>query len=72
MEVFTGPDEEGKTYLATALADGAGQWGLVGPFTLDTYVTATATDASGNTSEFSAEVEAFCYPVFVPLAVKRY
>ena len=24
MEVFTGPDEEGKTYLATTLADGSG------------------------------------------------
>jgi titin len=73
VEVFTGPDEEGKTYLATALADGAGAWWVVGPFTLDTYVTATATDASGNTSRFSTEATpGTCYPGFLPLAVKRY
>jgi hypothetical protein len=73
VAVLTGPDEEGKTYLATSLADGAGDWGVVGAFTLDTYVTATATDASGNTSEFSAQAAAeTCYPVFLPLAVKRY
>ena len=72
MEVFSGPDEEGKTYLATTLADAAGDWAVVGPFNFDTDVTATATDASGNTSEFSAEVEAYCYPVFLPLTVKNY
>ena len=73
VEVFTGPDEEGKTYLATALADVAGDWEVVGPFNFDTYVTATATDASGNTSEFSTQLAAgACYPVFVPLGVKNY
>ena len=73
VEVFTGPDEEGKTYLATALAGGAGQWSVVGSFTFDTYVTATATDASGNTSEFSSQAEpGACYPVYLPLGVKSY
>ena len=73
VEVFTGPDEEGKTYLATALTDGAGDWEVVGPFTFDTYVTATATDASGNTSEFSAQAAAgACYSVSLPLGVKNY
>ncbi len=72
VEVFTGPDDEGKRYLATTEADGNGDWDVVGPFKLDTYVTATATDTSGNTSEFSEEVEAHCYPVFLPLGVKNY
>jgi hypothetical protein len=72
VEVFTGPDEEGKTYLATDSADGTGDWEVAGPFQLDTYVTATATDASGNTSEFSTQVAADCYPVFLPLGMKRY
>jgi len=73
VEVFTGPDEEGKTYLATSVADGTGAWNVVGPFSFDTYLTATATDASGNTSEFSTQLAAgACYPVFVPLGVKNY
>ena len=72
VEVFTGPDDEGKRYLATALADGANAWEVVGPFSFDTYVTATATDGSGNTSEFSTQVAADCYPVFLPLGVKNY
>jgi len=73
VEVSTGPDEEGKRYLATASADGKGIWIALGPFTLDTYVTATATDASGNTSESSAQLTAGdCYPVFLPLGMRNY
>jgi hypothetical protein len=72
VEIFTDPDDEGERYLATAVADGLGDWEVTGPFKFDAYVTATATDASGNTSEFSAQTAAYCYPVFLPLAVKRY
>jgi hypothetical protein len=72
VEVFTGPDDEGKTYLATCSADGAENWSVTGPFTLDAYVTATATDAAGNTSEFSTAADGVCYPGFLPLTVKNY
>jgi hypothetical protein len=73
VEVFTGPDDEGKTYLATCSADGDGNWSVTGAFTLDAYVTATAIDAAGNTSEFSAAaVPGTCLHVFVPLVTKNY
>ncbi len=72
VEVFTGPDDEGKRYLATDAADVSGDWEVVGPFRLDTYVTATTTDGSGNTSEFSTQEESHCYLTYVPLGVKNY
>ena len=73
VEVFTGLDEEGKTFVTTTSADGSGIWTALGPLTLDTCVTATATDASGNTSRFSFPVAAgACYPGFLPLGVKNY
>lgn len=55
VEVFSDADGEGAVYEGTTTADVAGTWsfdkpaGLSGP-----NLTATATDASGNTSEFSA------------------
>jgi len=55
VEVFSDANGEGAIYEGTTTADSSGNWtltksgGLTGP-----YVTATATDANGNTSEFSA------------------
>jgi hypothetical protein len=57
VEVFSDAVDEGAIYEGTTTADGSGNWtltkagGLTGP-----YVTATTTDANGNTSEFSAPV----------------
>ena len=57
IEVFSDATDEGAIYEGTTTADGSGYWTftkasqLIGP-----YVTATATDAAGNTSEFSAPV----------------
>lgn len=73
VEVFTGPDDEGKTYLASGSADGAANWSVTGPFALDTYVTDAATDAAGNTSEFStAAIPGTCRHFLVPLVTKNY
>jgi CSLREA domain-containing protein len=73
VEVFTGPDNEGKTYLATCSADGDGKWSVLGPFALDAGVTATATDTAGNTSQFSiTAIPGACHRVLVPLVMKNY
>lgn len=57
IEVFSDAEDEGAIYEGTTTADASGSWtltktgGLAGP-----YVAATATDANGNTSEFSTPV----------------
>lgn len=59
VEVFAADDDgsgygEGKQYLGFCAPDASGNWNLVvpGPF-CNNSVTATATDADGNTSEFA-------------------
>lgn len=42
---------QGRTYVVTVIADGAGNWSIVTPLTGN--ITATASDATNNTSEFS-------------------
>jgi len=49
-----GKNGQGRTFLAAATTNGSGQFvATVSNVPLGAYVTATATDASGNTSEFS-------------------
>ncbi|MEW5994064.1 MAG: hypothetical protein AB1744_06675, partial [Candidatus Zixiibacteriota bacterium] len=49
---------EGERYLGSAIPDAAGNWGLTDATLVPgDSVTATATDAGNNTSEFSATVE---------------
>lgn len=56
VDIFASSDEQGETYLATVVADGNGDF--TSPIDVEPvvgqFITATATDASGNTSEFSA------------------
>ena len=74
VELFTGPDDEGKTYLTSVSADGSGNWSAWGFLAGDSYLTATATDTSGNTSEFSsgAGVVVCDERAYLPLAIKKY
>ena len=73
VEVFSGPDDEGMYYEGTVVA---GQDGL---FRLNAqirgrYATATATDATGTTSEFSEEreVQPLWRSLYLPIMVLNY
>ncbi len=44
---------QGKYFLGTATTDATGVWFVPGPFPIGMNITATATDAQGNTSAFS-------------------
>jgi CSLREA domain-containing protein len=57
VDVFSDATDEGAIYEGTVVADGAGNWALSKPAGFaGPNVTATATDANGNTSEFSPPV----------------
>jgi parallel beta-helix repeat protein len=60
VEVFSDDEDEGRVYEGSTVANGAGAFtftrptGLTGP-----YITATATDHDGNTSDFSTPQRAW-------------
>jgi len=56
IDVYSDDEDEGRVYEGSTTADNAGDWTFDGS-PEGPYVTATATDAAGNTSEFSAPVE---------------
>ena len=55
VEIFMGPDDEGKTFIGETTADAEGKFKLQVDAP-DSFVTATTTDIFGNTSEFSAVI----------------
>jgi len=67
VEVFSDDTDEGDVYHGSAVADGDGNWTYVGAL-IGPYVTATTTDAGGNTSEFSAPVHIMASPTDTPTA----
>jgi hypothetical protein len=72
VEVFSDSEDEGQFPHSPppAFADAAGNWSWSGSIT-GPNVTATATDALGNTSEFSAPRTGVCYRLALP-SVLRY
>jgi len=55
VDIYSDDEDEGRVYEGSTTANGAGNWSFSG--SLDgPNVTATATDSSGNTSEFSPPV----------------
>jgi hypothetical protein len=71
VEVFSNPDTEGqgKTYLGSTVATG-GAWSLTVPCISGEYLTATATDASDGTSEFSSVFTSTVKCLFLPLIMR--
>ncbi|MBN2202174.1 right-handed parallel beta-helix repeat-containing protein, partial [bacterium] len=54
IEIFGDDGGQGRTYLGTVYSSGAGNWSVEGLVLSAAHYTATATDGSKNTSEFSA------------------
>ena len=71
VEVFSNPDTEGqgKAYLGSTVATG-GAWSLTVPCINGDYLTATATDATDGTSEFSSVFTSTVKCLFLPLIMR--
>jgi parallel beta-helix repeat protein len=70
VEVFSDDEDEGRVYEGTTIADSTGHWRLVtGNALSGPFITATATDAQGNTSEFSSP-KAIAGGVYLPVVLK--
>jgi hypothetical protein len=69
IELFSDEEDEGAIYEGTAVADNSGNWTWTGSPT-GPFVTATATDAAGNTSAFSTPQRMWQHRVYVPLVLR--
>jgi hypothetical protein len=69
VELFSDEADEGRVYEGYTVADGNGAWTWMGSPN-GPYVTATATDGTGNTSPFSAPQVALWHQLYLPLILK--
>jgi hypothetical protein len=72
-EVFANPvdDEAGRYYLGSAVADGSGNWSMIVSAIPAPYLTATATDATNGTSQFSSYTHfSEILSLFLPLVMR--
>jgi len=75
IEVFTSPGDyprAGKTFLGTGVADGSGNWTVMTPSLHGPYLTATATDASKGTSQFSNALFTTIRSLYLPLILRNW
>jgi CSLREA domain-containing protein len=73
IEVFSDYNGEGRFYESYVMsASGSFALSPAGTLFRYPYVTLTATDAAGNTSEFSAPEPSGCLFSYLPLGMKRY
>jgi parallel beta-helix repeat protein len=79
VEVFENSDTagEGETYMGSAIADGSGDFTVTVSYLTKPYLTATATDETDGTSEFSGVLEATVElappagPIYLPIVMKN-
>jgi parallel beta-helix repeat protein len=69
VEIFSDEEDEGRVYEGSAVADGNGDWTWTGSPN-GPYLTATATDETGNTSTFSAPQAALWHRIYLPLVLR--
>jgi parallel beta-helix repeat protein len=76
VQIFSDYEDEGRIYHGFAAADATGNFAYSGSVS-GPYVTATATDGSGSTSEFSSPIEAGeggpgSGDIYLPIITKNY
>ncbi len=71
VEVFSDAEDEGRVYEGSAIANAAGAFAFTKPTSLTgPFITATATDHDGNTSEFSIPHRMW-RQVYLPVTLKN-
>ncbi|MDW8214912.1 MAG: right-handed parallel beta-helix repeat-containing protein [Roseiflexaceae bacterium] len=77
VEIFADPNDQGREFLGAARAsqeDGTFSFAIAGNALASLHITATSTDANGNTSAFAAQVSVpsspIIYTIHLPLVIQ--